>query len=227
MTPDVGKLQQDLVEAGERVEVSELASSTLGPSTVEAVRSFQRKHRDAVGRPLAVDGLVGPSTLWALAHQGASGLGGAPEGWRRDPAGEAEPVVAAAIADVGRREDPDGSNDGPDLRKFRTGGSPWCALAASTWWAEAGSPFGRLAAVWAIHDWALKNGRIVPSDAPVRPGDLFLILRAGGHGHVGLVVGVEGDRLSCVEGNSGNAVRQRIRYRADVQDVVRPKGAVT
>lgn len=224
----VGKLHQALLEAGHAVEAVELGDATrppiYGPSTEAAVRDFQTHHVDAAGHPLAVDGLVGPATLAALGR-------GAPasptaRGWRADsnPPAAVAAVIAAAVGDLGLHEDPDGSNDGPGLRKFKTYGQPWCALAVSTWWlaAPAGSPFGRIAAVWGLYRWARGRGALLEAGEAAQPGDLACFLRAGGHGHVGLVVGVEGGRLFTVEGNCANAVRGCIRERGALQAVIRP-----
>lgn len=216
--PRVGEVHQALTEAGEAISPAELAAQEFGPTTGAAVMHFQARHAGPDGRALAKDGVVGPATAWALQHPGGPAHA-LPEGWSADMS---LPVVAAAVADLGRREDPDGSNDGPDLAKFRTGGQPWCALAVSTWLEQVGgSPFGRKAAVMSIYLWARSNNRIV--DGPCRAGDLAIILRAGGHGHVGLVVGVMADGTLCtVEGNCSNSVRAMLRRRDTLQAVVRP-----
>jgi hypothetical protein len=215
--PAVGLLHQALSEAGETIGADELGTGTFGPSTAAAVMHFQAKHAGPDGHALVKDGIVGPATEWALEHPGGPAHS-TPAGWTADTS---LPVVAAAVADIGRCEDPDGSNDGPALAKFHTGGQPWCALAVSTWLEEAGgSPFGRKAAVMGIYLWARSNNRVV--DDP-RAGDLAVILRAGGHGHVGLVVGVLPDgTLATIEGNCSNAVRAMLRPRSALQAVVRP-----
>jgi peptidoglycan hydrolase-like protein with peptidoglycan-binding domain len=219
---DVGALHQALLEAGEAVDPAELSAQSFGPSTELAVRDFQQHHVDGMGHALGVDGLVGPKTWVALLSRSSVVKA---SGWAPTTGTPATAVVCqAAIADIGRKEQPDGSNDGPDLAKFNTQGQPWCALAVSTWWAcaAAGSPFGRRAAVASLVDWARAHGAVVAPGDPAQPGDLACWLRAGGHGHVGLVVGVSGPQLSTVEGNCSNSVRGCVRDRATLAALIRP-----
>lgn len=225
---DVGKLQQALIEAGYPIDPSEASSSYFGPSTKNAVEAFQHAHVGPDGHVLAEDGIVGPATSWALEHQNGGGtpIATAP-GWRRaqeEPA-PVRNVLARAIAEIGVREEPDGSNRGPrvDLYTAPNFGEPWCADFVSWAWncADGGSPFGHIRGVYTIEDWARKHGRIVVDP---QPGDLFLILRPPSHGHTGLVVSVsdDGRAISTVEGNAGNAVRGLVRERSTISLFVRP-----
>ncbi len=154
---DVGELQQALLEAGCSVDASELGAHSFGPSTKLAVQAFQSVHVGPDNKPLEQDGIVGPATDYALQHPGATPIsrGYVAAGWRCDatlaPANLVD-VILDAVADLGKHEEPDGSNDGPELAKFKTGGDAWCALAVSTWVEErypGGSPFGRIASVHA------------------------------------------------------------------------------
>ena len=250
----VGKLQQALVEAGYTMAADELSQSMFGASTLQAVRGFQAAHVDDQGHALTEDGVVGPATLWAIEHPGGGGalqrsrLFGAAEGWRADPSAARSPLLTAmlvdAIADIGKREDPDGSNDGPELAKFNTKARPWCALAVSTWMNDAGvgarvrlggqPGTARIAGVYTLYDWARKEGRIRAGGELPEVGDAFIILRGGGHGHTGLVAAVLarealGDaraaavslRICTVEGNAGNAVRGLVRPVASITHFVR------
>lgn len=223
----MGTIHQGLLESGEVVDQVELDAQYFGESTKAAVKHFQTHHTDQAGQHLLVDGIVGTGTAWAFEHPGGPSSRDLPGSWawdRNATPPELMPVIDGAVRDIGLREDPDGSNDGPDLAKFHTGGNPWCALAVSTWYmARAGGcPFGRLAAVYAIHAWAKANGKLVDA-ADVRPGDLGLFLRAGGHGHIVLVVGRNPAGLLCaVEGNCSNAVRAMLRPVGKFQAFVRP-----
>jgi peptidoglycan hydrolase-like protein with peptidoglycan-binding domain len=119
----VGSLHQQLLEAGETIEKSELDTGAFGPSTLAAVRHFQASHVDERGHALQEDGMVGPSSIWALMHPNAGYANArltAP-GWRAEPSVMREairPVMLAAIGEIGVREQPDGSNSGPRVDVF-------------------------------------------------------------------------------------------------------------
>jgi hypothetical protein len=205
--PLVGKLHQALIESGATVAADELDLEVYGTSTDTAVRAFQQRSG------LAVDGIAGPHTLQALEAPGDYRY--IDRDWRCRPSdvrAAVRPVIIAAVNDIGLRESPDGSNDGPQLAKFNTRGTPWCAWAASAWMAHAdgGSPFGRIGSVWALRDWCEQRGKLVTVP---EPGDLAMVLRAQRRGHVALVVHVEGNSVHCCEGNSRNAVRATVRIR--------------
>lgn len=220
----VGGLQQALLEAGETISRDELEARAFGPSTEAAVKDFQRRSVDRDGAALAVDGVAGAKTFSALNGHAPPHIAA---GWTYVP--PADPYVRAvcdaAVVDLGRREKPDGSNDGPDLKKFNTQGRPWCALAVSTWLAAGpgGCPWGVLPAVISIVTWGRSRGRLLADDQAPQAGDVVCWLRAGGRGHTGLIVGTtpSGD-LCTVEGNSQNAVRALVRPRAGVACIVRP-----
>jgi peptidoglycan hydrolase-like protein with peptidoglycan-binding domain len=55
-------LQNRLREFGYKVD----PDGQFGPKTRAAVIAFQKTHKDASGKPLKVDGLVGPKTTSAL-----------------------------------------------------------------------------------------------------------------------------------------------------------------
>jgi peptidoglycan hydrolase-like protein with peptidoglycan-binding domain len=228
--PLVGKLHQDLLEAGEGIEASELTGSVFGQSTYTAVRAFQAHHVGPDGHALSEDGIAGPMTLWAMAHGGLS-TGGrytAP-GWRyriEDARAELVPVIEAAVGEIGNFEDPDGSNSGPKIDKYGARGQAWCAYFVS--WAmnrgPQGSPFGILGSALKLYEWSKRNNRILSAADVPQPGDVGIILRGDGHGHVELIVGLSDDRLSThdVGGNVGNAVRGTIRPIAGFSAIARP-----
>jgi hypothetical protein len=224
--PDVGKLQQTLIEAGYPIDQAEAGASSFGESTQAAVEAFQHAHVGPDHHALGEDGIVGPFTEWALEHPGGSSPGTVP-GWRRarvEPASARE-VLAAAIAEIGVREEPDGSNRGPRVDVYTAPhlGEPWCADFVSWAWGryEGGSPFGRIRGVYTLEDWGRSHGRIV--DVP-RPGDVWLILRPPSHGHTGIVVSVsdDGESISTCEGNAANAVRGLVRPVAAISLFIRP-----
>jgi hypothetical protein len=224
---EVGKIQQQLIEAGETVPPEELASTMFGPGTEAAILDFQAHHVAQSGYPLDIDGVVGPATAWSLEHPGIPGASCKVPGWgwsQYEVPSAALGTISAAASDIGKHEQPDGSNDGPDLTKFNTQGRPWCALAVSEWLREGDSnyqsPWGVLASAFSIFQWGKINGKLVTFP---QPGDCFVILRADGHGHVGLICRIlpSGD-FYTIEGNCGNAVRGGRRSAAGVNYFVRP-----
>lgn len=185
----------------------------FGPGTAGVVRQFQ------AAQGLEVDAVVGPAT-WAALLRGA-GLVAIelvdPAASKRNelldllerhrgrstPDMQVRAVLRAAIGDIGKREDPDGSNRGPTIMHLVQGYAdfwsipgrpylPWCAIAVSSWigiglglgkdgahiaWAR--HPFGKwLGGVAQIEDWAEKQG--LPS-APknIVAGDIFTMAREG------------------------------------------------
>jgi Putative peptidoglycan binding domain/CHAP domain len=219
----VGVLQQILIEAGESLEHSEMMQSFFGTSTDLAVKSYQTSHG------LTPDGVVGPKT-WATLNNG--GQTDAPAGWRLDPVSEdIRPVMDAALRLVGVVEVPPASNRGPEIDKINIAcglplGSPWCAAYATGMWMScAKKPFkAPIGGVFTLEDWAKKKKAWLPNTATVQPGDLFLIIRGGGHGHTGIVTADMGAVFCTVEGNAGNAVKKLIRSKTDMAGFVRPLG---
>lgn len=192
----------------------------FGPDTELAVRTFQARSVDDKGRPLDVDGVVGPLTWAALFREAvkptpipAVGLLGK--------------AIEIALSKVGVMEDPLGSNDGPEVRQFLASvglgpGNAWCA--AFVYWvfnhaaAELGvaNPCPRTGGV--IDMWAKagqarlqRYSRSQASANPelIKPGQMFFLDHGGGLGHMGLIVGVEGVRLITVEGNTTNITGSR------------------
>jgi peptidoglycan hydrolase-like protein with peptidoglycan-binding domain len=228
----VGALHQLLLEANETVNADELRSQTFGPSTKTAVLDFQSSHVDPQGRPLAQDGIVGPVTYAALQNPRSPVESFTAAGWRYDLnecRQQERIVVEHAVSSIGTKEDPPGSNRGPKVDLYNGPdylGSPWCANWVSYMWryADGGSPFGKLASAFKFKAWGEEKGRILASDVPARPGDIGVIMRAQGRGHVVLVVGGElpGEPTRCIEGNCGNAVRATLRDRSVLTCIVRP-----
>ena len=68
---DVAKLQQALIEQGYACG-NDTDGAIFGPSTDSAVKLFQAGHVGPDGKPLAVDGIVGPVTWWALENPSGS-----------------------------------------------------------------------------------------------------------------------------------------------------------
>lgn len=140
-----------------------------------------------------------------------------------------DPVDGSGIVEIARRlaasgiaEVPPGSNRGPGVDAFTLGtAEPWCADFVSWVLRAAGRPFTGGADGWrlpwtgSVRDWFAARGRFRERlVADPAPGDVVWFR----HGHVGIVVGVDGTSLETVEGNADDAVRTRVypHWRLDV-----------
>lgn len=193
-------------------------------ATQRAVRTFQASQLDERGRPLSVDGLVGPLTAWRLVHI-------------EDPVPQADPLppVASTVAlppggsirgrlalqtalqerDAGAREL--GSNNSGDfVRKYlHPNGKPplpWCAGFVSWCYSQhpQGCPYNySLGARDILNQFTRRGWRIDPRKGQQpEPGDIVVWTRdvpGNPHaGHIGLVVELsEGGILYVIEGNKG------------------------
>lgn len=195
--------------------------------TREAVFWFQATHVGPDRKFLDADGLVGPNTWWALHN---------PSG---DPqANHIDPVIPSGLdqqrvsslqlaieeRNKGVREEPDGSNWGPEIAKY--GGRPgwaWCALFMN--WVYKQSlgyyPGGRKDPS-CYRNWKLaeKLGRweYKESYTPT-PGDAFIMQyrnskgQLTGRGHTGIILRVSsnGELFNAVEGNTKNRIAITLR----------------
>lgn len=174
----------------------------------DAIRRFQAEHTDWTGKPLAVDGRMGPRTRWALA------IADLPR-FRRD-------IVRIATHEVGTQENPPGSNRGIAIDNYLRAagvglGQPWCAAFVSWVLREAGALEGLRYTASAAQ--MLRQLRPCVGSQPL-PGDVFGWINPDGTGHVGFVIGSAptaygaqlGDIVTC-EGNSRNGVRVNRRAR--------------
>jgi uncharacterized protein (TIGR02594 family) len=170
-----------------------------------SLREFQSTHTDWHGRPLVVDGQLGPKTRWALA------IADLPR-WRRR-------IVQVVCSQVGVVEAPIGSNRGTEvdayLRPSGLSAVPWCAAFVSWCLKEAGYALP----VYHVSAAKLLRYALRPVVSPAQPGDVFGWVNPDGTGHVGFVIGA-GDALDMVatcEGNSANRVRVCWRPRMGLQ----------
>jgi hypothetical protein len=180
--------------------------------TRDEVEAFQRAHRNHLGKPLAVDGIIGAQTEWALDFVTLCHA-------RRS-------VILAAQGYIGLREEPPGSNDDPSgaIRSWlaRCGaavGEPWCA-AFTSWCLSQGI------AEQVRQAGAVALGRRFPPTAYPVAGDLFWYpTNDRGNGHTGLVAGVAPLEVMTIEGNCANAVRcvrrdrAHLRFARTIEDV--------
>ncbi len=191
----------------------------FGPETEEAVELFQSRFGDHAGRPLDVDGRVGPNTWGALFGAATVPVQTAADS---DLLGK---VIDVANSQVGVMEVPPGSNRGPQVDDYlrRVGvdpatASPWCAAFVYFCFDEVckklsppmPNPVVKTAGVmdhWRAAAHVAQATRISAQEAQdnpslVKPGLIFLISTAGGHGHCGLVKEVHGGNLTTIEGNT-------------------------
>jgi cell wall-associated NlpC family hydrolase len=139
-------------------------------------------------------------------------------------------IVQIAESQVGRAEQPPGSNDGPAIATYRTAtvgaaaGEPWCAYFVSWVARQAGIPlgdqgqgFGYVGDIW---NWAQQTGHAIPNGPGVRPqpGDLILF---GDH-HVGIVENVlPNGSIQTIEGNYSDQVSRVVRGAGEATGYVR------
>lgn len=98
---DVKHMKDALVALG---YLQKSTHSLFGDDTLAAVRAYQRTHRDAEGRPLAVDGVIGRKT-WAAIERDRAALAGEQAG-EKPETGEGAPdlpenIGPAAAAAIG------------------------------------------------------------------------------------------------------------------------------
>ena len=190
---------------------------TFGPQTASAVRLFQARFSDLDGAPLQIDALVGSLTWAALFGResvpSSSATGNALLG----------AVLRVAASQVGVREDPPGSNRGPEVDGYlRSVGLdptkasyPWCAAFVYACFEKAAkatsrkNPVARTAGALDLWEKAPAAARITAGKAhldesQVKPGQVFVIDvgTPGGDGHTGIVERVEAGKLTTIEGNS-------------------------
>lgn len=173
-------------------------------------------------------------TSFAAQLQGNMGTGAAastasiaPNAATGSSAGARALNQARAELAKGVRETPDGSNNSPDISRYRTAtegaasGAPWCAYFVSYLAKVAGSPLGSrgqgLGYVPDITSWAKSSGKFISPGGNVKPGDLILFPQ-----HVGIVesVGANGS-LTTIEGNHSNKVDRVHRSRSEAVGFVR------
>lgn len=200
----------------------------FGDVTEFAVKLFQARSSNFGGEPLEIDGVVGPETWAAL-------FGAEPEPEETTPpppAGSlAEQVIEVADLEVGVREQPLGSNRGPEVDQYvssvglnPSGRYPWCMCFVYWCYREAAEALrteNRVPRTGGVHNCWRKSKRL---DAPVRvvtsdearrnpalvqPGMVFFIDTGGGRGHTGIVAANINGKLETIEGNTTAATGSR------------------
>lgn len=193
----------------------------------EVTRNFQMTRVDRHGRPLVVDGEVGPATWWAGFNPSGDAQrnfleGSIPKGL----SAQRTAILRAALGDhqKGVREVPDGSNYGDGVTRYLHGVGPaaWCCFALSEWVHDGtgawplGERQGLVAGLW---NKARREKRNYGRELCPVPGDAFVFLyrrndgKLSGQGHTGIVLSVGNDQniWNAIEGNAGNRVKLTTR----------------
>lgn len=132
-----------------------------------------------------------------------------------------------ALSQVGVEEEPHGSNWGTKVKEYLAAAgitvpAPWCMAFVVWCFKHAQHVFPVTASCTFLLNWAKEKKCIV---ADPQPGDIFLLLRAGGKSafHTGFVTSVGSLFFGTVEGNSnsfgspeGYEVIRRKRLRRNV-----------
>lgn len=194
-------------------------SGRVDAHTESALRLFQAQHVDPAGRPLQVDGVVGPLTWGSLF--------GAMPAWGGAPPGElAARALEMAISQLGVREAPTGSNHGPEVDQYLLSvdigpGTPdpadraWCQAFVYWCFREAAralgtnSPLPRTPGVLKHWQKAARipgatrypSAALLADPALIQPGMLLVLDYGNGKGHIGFVERCAGGTLLTVEGN--------------------------
>ncbi len=212
---DVQRLTRLLVARGHL----ERPTSQFSKHVTAAVLEFQARHVDPRGRPLVVDGIVGPLTWWALQHPNnrallvrppRAGAANMPHGGTR--AGRAALRAALAEMDAGACEI-GANNAGRWVNKYLNGivAAPanWCAGFVSWCYSHApdGIPFNYSLGARDIREQFRRRGwNYDARDHHPEPGDIIVWWRGqpdGWQGHIGLVHHIADGILYTIEGNKG------------------------
>lgn len=217
-TLKLGSSGADVEYLTERLHETGFLSSreTLFDNEVrKAVRAFQAHHVGPNGRPLSVDGIVGPLSWWALEGNVTPVMVQPPNvmpgGGSR--AGRAALKVALAEMNAGASEE-GGNNRGPWVKKYLNGfadeGNSWCAGFVSWCYQQSSTPMPFRYSVGAQsirNKFKAKGWGFDAADTPPEPGDIVVWWRGttrSWQGHIGLVHHCSDGILYTVEGNKGN-----------------------
>lgn len=168
----------------------------------EELRAFQAVHRNHLGKPLVVTGVLDPETQWALEFQTL------PEERRR--------VIETAQRHLGLVEEPPGSNEDPSghiKAWLRACGAPprqpYCAAFASEC-LTAGGVTIRIAGAQAL------GKSLEPTNTPMAADQLWFPTN-GWQGHIETVIGRSATEVMTIGGNVRDGVRCVRRPRAGVR----------
>ncbi|MGH8175579.1 MAG: CHAP domain-containing protein [Steroidobacter sp.] len=193
-------------------------------ATEASIRLFQAQHVDSLGIPLKVDGRIGPFTWGALFPTPSSP---APTGASSSLSLQA---LAVAASQIGVREQPEGSNSGPQVDRYlaSVGVTPrvgpaanraWCAAFVYWCYQTASRSLGAVNPVvktgGVLRHWDLaranasakrhRKQQAIQDPGLVKPGFVFVYDFGRGLGHTGIVERLDNGRLITIEGNIDDA----------------------
>lgn len=176
------------------------------------VSLYQTQNVDAAGRPLEVDGEVGPMTWGSLFGAVSTSVTAASIGTA---------ALGMAITQLGVMEVPLGSNRGPIVDKYLAStatppGNFWCMAFVHWCFQEAAATSGftnsfpRTAGC--LDAWnkvkaraprrLITRAQAIADPSLVRPGQVFILNFGGGAGHTGFVRQSVAGALRTIEGNT-------------------------
>lgn len=117
-------------------------------------------------------------------------------------------IIQVAIGELGKHEEPKGSNWGTDVQKYLASvgidfPAAWCA-AFVFWCAQEalGNKNMLIKTGGVLYQWNNISSRL-KTQAP-EPGDIFIMDFGKGLGHCGIIEKVSADMLTTIEGNTNN-----------------------
>lgn len=215
----------------------------FGAYTESCVKTFQVQHIGPDGKYLRPTGKIDADTEWALLHASGeeqhnriSPLMPIMEG---EGIGKRKEALRLAIHEheVGVHEEPDGSNWGPEIKKYGgQSGWPWCALGITWVLRQAKVIAYREAGTWNLLQRAIRNGQYVPVSVKLErliwaPGNLLIWQHQKKNGtwtrtgHVAMILRVEVKndlvtRINTIGFNEGNRVKAGLRVIWESDDLV-------
>lgn len=194
----------------------------FGIKTEQAVKLFQNNFSDLNGDELLVDGKVGPST-WASLF----GTSIASNVINSNISPFSKLVIEKASSQVGKLEQPKGSNRGPEVDAYiravglnpAKGSYPWCVAFVFWCFNEAAIELNKSNPMFktaGVHDlWnnslsqpgvkRISNQQVINDTSLIKPGQVFCMDFGSGRGHTGLVEGIENGKLITIEGNTNTS----------------------
>lgn len=114
-------------------------------------------------------------------------------------------LIEVAKSQIGISEQPPGSNDGPQIKQFLASvgiysPAAWCA--AFVVWCHLQAKINSIPRTGGVLDLWNKspdNRTVTP-----QPGDVMILDYGNGQGHTGIIIEVNGDTLTTIEGNTND-----------------------